>query len=829
MCWLAYTAGVRSSGVRDLRTMSRFLSLLTSIGGKKYAPPPPEIDYRPSEIYRVDPAAGFRSDDADASLSSEYCDPEDVIRGHGRIDSDSEYSVPCEGPDGIYYSAVAGHPGHDDGLPDGASGHPDQLYRQWSDDRCSSFASCTDGSPGILVAKGQLQQQPQWPPHDDPSRGHSSGHDNEDYDCPWDTGILESEVYRMMKERAPSCTQSEMEQDQSQQTTGRVSNSQASEGALGSPAAGGLKAASELDSHSESPVYSDACHDGGQPLSFANTGYFIPDSGPSEVRATVFSPTAAKADCRKPLAVPRDRIKRESGGSYVNHRLPIQSPSQAPPPPPQALPPPSPASSSAPRLPSTGDDPLAGTYDDPWDLRQLEETLASKEDELCRAAAAAKTDFGAAGSVQGRGGPDACGKRISFEPVPEATTRVDGSSPLTPRSILNVSAAFSGGAKTPAPPSSLLLLQRTISSSSSEQDSGGSGVGGGAVPRQQQQQPAASASNSRKPNSPVARPLPAAAAGSSGLAPIISSPMMSRSIVSSTDRDSPAPSSRQLQQPQSTAAAAAPGPAPKVGAVGGGIGSSKLATAGAAASYDSIAKELSEVLAQKSLGAPVGAPAAPVKKPDLASGAWRNAANGKSDVTAPAGVTFPALPAVPVPATAKSATDQRPVGRTAASAAAAAATATAGASSAAAAAGYDARGCAGAVASSVDKTPAVGQPTAATAEKKRPLLPLKQQRWFHGDITRQQAEELLVDEPVGSFLVRVSSTGNQDYSLSLRVPSLGAIHLKITFADGQYVLGQFSQPFNSITEMIDHYSNNPITIRHAEHVKLQKGVSRLQQ
>lgn len=45
---------------------------------------------------------------------------------------------------------------------------------------------------------------------------------------------------------------------------------------------------------------------------------------------------------------------------------------------------------------------------------------------------------------------------------------------------------------------------------------------------------------------------------------------------------------------------------------------------------------------------------------------------------------------------------------------------------------------------------------------------LEQQPWFHGKITRKQAESLLENMPIGSFLVRSSESGNlNDFSLSL--------------------------------------------------------------
>jgi len=55
----------------------------------------------------------------------------------------------------------------------------------------------------------------------------------------------------------------------------------------------------------------------------------------------------------------------------------------------------------------------------------------------------------------------------------------------------------------------------------------------------------------------------------------------------------------------------------------------------------------------------------------------------------------------------------------------------------------------------------------------------------------------------------------------------GFMHMKIVSCDdggscggGHYILGQFSQPFDSIPQMIHHYTINKLPIKGAEHMSL---------
>ncbi|CAH1158365.1 unnamed protein product [Phyllotreta striolata] len=104
-------------------------------------------------------------------------------------------------------------------------------------------------------------------------------------------------------------------------------------------------------------------------------------------------------------------------------------------------------------------------------------------------------------------------------------------------------------------------------------------------------------------------------------------------------------------------------------------------------------------------------------------------------------------------------------------------------------------------------------------------LPLEKQGWFHGQISRVEAENVLRVLKEGSFLVRNSESIKNDFSLSLK-SARGFMHMRIqrNSEDGSFVLGQFSKPFKSIPEMIKHFSINRLPIRGAEHMCLLQPV-----
>ncbi|CAN9500472.1 unnamed protein product [Ophioblennius macclurei] len=105
-------------------------------------------------------------------------------------------------------------------------------------------------------------------------------------------------------------------------------------------------------------------------------------------------------------------------------------------------------------------------------------------------------------------------------------------------------------------------------------------------------------------------------------------------------------------------------------------------------------------------------------------------------------------------------------------------------------------------------------------ERVDPSLPLEKQVWYHGSLSRSEAESLLTLCKECSYLVRNSQTNRSDYSLSLR-SCQGFMHMKFTQCkDGKYVLGQNSPPFDTIPEVIHFYTTHKLPIRGAEHLSL---------
>ncbi|KAG8595216.1 hypothetical protein GDO81_001450 [Engystomops pustulosus] len=104
-------------------------------------------------------------------------------------------------------------------------------------------------------------------------------------------------------------------------------------------------------------------------------------------------------------------------------------------------------------------------------------------------------------------------------------------------------------------------------------------------------------------------------------------------------------------------------------------------------------------------------------------------------------------------------------------------------------------------------------------ERVDPNIALEKQIWYHGAISRTDAENLLRLCKECSYLVRNSQTSKHDYSLSLK-SSQGFMHMKLSKAKEKYILGQNSPPFDSVPEVIHFYTTRKLPIKGAEHLSL---------
>ncbi|XP_028257022.1 SH2 domain-containing adapter protein F isoform X2 [Parambassis ranga] len=118
------------------------------------------------------------------------------------------------------------------------------------------------------------------------------------------------------------------------------------------------------------------------------------------------------------------------------------------------------------------------------------------------------------------------------------------------------------------------------------------------------------------------------------------------------------------------------------------------------------------------------------------------------------------------------------------------------------------------------KMTSVDHCSSSLGERIDPTMPLESQFWYHGAISRTDAESLLRLCKEASYLVRNSETSKNDYSLSLK-SSQGFMHMKLTRTkENKYILGQNSCPFDSVPEIIHFYSSRKLPIKGAEHMSL---------
>ncbi|XP_067169566.1 SH2 domain-containing adapter protein E [Apteryx mantelli] len=120
-------------------------------------------------------------------------------------------------------------------------------------------------------------------------------------------------------------------------------------------------------------------------------------------------------------------------------------------------------------------------------------------------------------------------------------------------------------------------------------------------------------------------------------------------------------------------------------------------------------------------------------------------------------------------------------------------------------------------------TPKMLKPAApehGEGERVDPAVALEKQPWYHGAITRAEAETRLQPCKEAGYLVRTSETGSGKYSIALKT-SQGCVHIIVAQTkDNKYTLSQTSGVFASVPEVVHYYSTEKLPFKGAEHMAL---------
>ncbi|XP_074837399.1 SH2 domain-containing adapter protein E isoform X3 [Carettochelys insculpta] len=101
-----------------------------------------------------------------------------------------------------------------------------------------------------------------------------------------------------------------------------------------------------------------------------------------------------------------------------------------------------------------------------------------------------------------------------------------------------------------------------------------------------------------------------------------------------------------------------------------------------------------------------------------------------------------------------------------------------------------------------------------------PGLALEKQPWYHGAISRAEAESRLQPCREAGYLVRSSEAGSGKYSIALKT-SQGCVHILVAQTkDNKYTLSQSSGAFGSVPEVVRHYASEKLLFKGAEHMSL---------
>lgn len=80
-------------------------------------------------------------------------------------------------------------------------------------------------------------------------------------------------------------------------------------------------------------------------------------------------------------------------------------------------------------------------------------------------------------------------------------------------------------------------------------------------------------------------------------------------------------------------------------------------------------------------------------------------------------------------------------------------------------------------------------------------------RWYLGRVSRATAEEILRSRTEGSFLVRLSESSPQDFSLSV---NCGPVQHFRVLKDSSFKYALWHDKFDSINQLVEHYKKVPV-------------------
>ncbi|CAL4066486.1 unnamed protein product [Meganyctiphanes norvegica] len=90
-------------------------------------------------------------------------------------------------------------------------------------------------------------------------------------------------------------------------------------------------------------------------------------------------------------------------------------------------------------------------------------------------------------------------------------------------------------------------------------------------------------------------------------------------------------------------------------------------------------------------------------------------------------------------------------------------------------------------------------------ESTRRRLPLNQYRWFHGKISREETEELLLPALQGAYLVRESTNFPGDYTLCIHLRRK-VVSYRILYIDNKLTIDE-EDYFDHLSDLVEHYQH----------------------